>query len=623
MFKPVEMQKVRIVALSTVAKRLVAELHELGLMEISKVPESEFKTNTPFSDYAEISSRLVQLRSIRNILGKFSKKDSRKKISESKINALDNELKSLVKESSNLKNDIRRKNEELKTIDKLLDFEVDFSTLDTSITDYTLGSIPSHNYAKCLAKLEKHKSDFRLSSKRSKKEMILLFIHPEDIVLDGLLNKFAFVKMSVPKEITTPKKYKSKLLSEIERLKVRLTAVTARLSSLAEDYHKSINDLLNRYNIASQRSQIASNFAFSEKMVVLEGWIVKKEYESFSDQLKKDFGSKAGLFSITVPKDKPPVKLENPKILKTVEFFVKMFSLPNHREFDPTFLFFFTGPLFYGMIMGDVIYGIFSLIVSLLLLHKLKPKGILHFTIKLWMFSAIPAILFGVFFDEWMAMTHVDFFNYLGELVGLSVVIPASFYTGFSRVHNLTQLVGISALVGVINLALGYFLGAINEWNHNRRHAIAKIAWIGVDLGGAVAVMSFMFEIFPAETIGLYSAAILVISAIVVTITEGVIGVLEIPGLAGNILSYTRIAAVGVVGVILAEIINGFFLPDPTSIISIIIMLPLLLIMHGVNTLIVMVEALIQGGRLNIVEFQSKFVHGGGRVFQPFMLSSK
>jgi V/A-type H+-transporting ATPase subunit I len=111
-------------------------------------------------------------------------------------------------------------------------------------------------------------------------------------------------------------------------------------------------------------------------------------------------------------------------------------------------------------------------------------------------------------------------------------------------------------------------------------------------------------------------------SAFILAITEGFIGLLEIPGLMGNALSYARIAAIGVVGVVLAEIINEYFAPTPSAGLFLIITIPLFLIFHFVNMFVAMFEALIQGGRLNLIEFRSKFLKGGGSVFAPFSMKN-
>jgi V/A-type H+-transporting ATPase subunit I len=117
--------------------------------------------------------------------------------------------------------------------------------------------------------------------------------------------------------------------------------------------------------------------------------------------------------------------------------------------------------------------------------------------------------------------------------------------------------------------------------------------------------------------------AMAVVGFILVAGTEGLMGIVELPGFVGNLLSYTRIAVIGVVGVILGEIINEFLRPSPTQGFLALIVLPIYLGLHAANCAIAMFEALVQGGRLNIVEFRSKFFHGGGVLFAPFAMRVK
>jgi len=181
--------------------------------------------------------------------------------------------------------------------------------------------------------------------------------------------------------------------------------------------------------------------------------------------------------------------------------------------------------------------------------------------------------------------------------------------------------VGITAFVGMLHLAAGFILGAINEWNHNRKHAIAKVAWLGVETGMLLALLPALGLAEAAFTMA--GLVVLVISVITLAATEGVIGVIELPGLLGNILSYTRIAAIGIVGIVIAELLNEFIIPLPEQGIIALLLLPIFFVFHIVNCFIAMFESLVQGGRLNIVEFRSKFLHGGGEVFTPFILKTK
>jgi V/A-type H+-transporting ATPase subunit I len=110
------------------------------------------------------------------------------------------------------------------------------------------------------------------------------------------------------------------------------------------------------------------------------------------------------------------------------------------------------------------------------------------------------------------------------------------------------------------------------------------------------------------------------LAGIVIAVTEGFVGVIEIPSFMGNVFSYTRIAAVGMVGVVLAELVNQFLMPSPQQGLLALLFLPLFIGLHLLNCFIAMFESLIQGGRLNIVEFRGKFLQGGNEMFNAFAL---
>jgi V/A-type H+-transporting ATPase subunit I len=313
----------------------------------------------------------------------------------------------------------------------------------------------------------------------------------------------------------------------------------------------------------------------------------------------------------------PPTVLDNPTPSRPFEFLTSSYSLPNYYEFDPTIIYMITVPLLLGMIVGDTIYGMMMIPTSLWLMKIFKKSYIMSNVSKLWYYSGFTTIIFGLIFDEWFGFHHLQLFQLLGKW---GLIMPASpVYAGLNRIHDLSLLIGITVLVGLVHLGIGFILGAMNEWAHSKKHAAAKIAWLGVEIGGTFAVASLILHIPGVpEGLGMAGGILLALSAVVLVLTEGFIGLLEIPGLMGNALSYARIAAIGVVGVVLAEIINEYFAPKPEAGLFLIIIIPLFLVLHFVNMFVAMFEALIQGGRLNLIEFRSKFLKGGGSVFAPF-----
>ena len=95
-----------------------------------------------------------------------------------------------------------------------------------------------------------------------------------------------------------------------------------------------------------------------------------------------------------------------------------------------------------------------------------------------------------------------------------------------------------------------------------------RSSWIGVEFGMLFALLPFLPSMLPSlghidPNLTVVGIVLFVISVIALAITEGVLGIIEIPGLVGNILSYSRIAAIGIVGVVIADLLNKFIIPSP------------------------------------------------------------
>jgi len=304
---------------------------------------------------------------------------------------------------------------------------------------------------------------------------------------------------------------------------------------------------------------------------------------------------------------------------------VEFFGLPVYDEVEPAAILAMTFPIIYGMMVGDVGYGLMSVVIALVILSKFK-SGILNSVGKLWALAAIPTVLFGFFFDEWFGFSFQNFVAFFGVHVNGTFLSLFGIGLVLHRLEDISQLIVFTVMVGVLHLALGFLIGFFNEWHHNKTHAIAKLGWIGVLVSGLLLVPNLLFNapfIPLAFDQVLVGAILFVVCVILIVRADGIIGLFEIPGVAGNAMSYARIAAVGIVGVVIAEkiindlLVNGILAHTNNPIIFILV-LAFVILLHFVNTFLAMFESLIQGARLNLVEFYGKFFHGGGRKFAPF-----
>lgn len=627
MLKPVQMQKVRIIALRSAITNLIEELHKAGVMEIEKKAFEGLEARGPLEFFNVVSEQLVKIRAISAALEKYSEKKKSSEprliqineaLAQARSLGIEDELKALSANVSAKETEVSKLKEKLVTIKKLLIFKgIDFSALQTKTVSYRVGEYPSEKIDFLKQILDKEFRQYNVASPGDDPTTLILFSKIDKNV-DAILGNAGFTLLEVPPETTTAISTKRKLEDALKLAEAELEESNAKLKDLAAKHLGKVNDLIHSLKVEADRAEIASKFGFSKSMAVFEGWIIREDMGKLEKLVEKH---QSQILLESVPfthKEVPPTVLGNPKIASPFEFLTESYSLPNYFELDPSMVYLITLPILYGMIVGDVVYGFLSILISLFLLKKFKGSYVMRNVSRIWMYSAVATIVWGIIFNEWGGAGHE---YWLGpEGYGL---ISGPLYTGFHRLHDVAMLIAITAIVGILHLTIGFIIGAYNHWGYHRKHSYAKIAWIGVLYGGTLAISSIMFGVFP-EIVGFAGIGLMLLSAAGLAIFEGIVGILEIPGLLGNVLSYTRIAAVGIVGVVIAELVNDAFAPLPSKgILMAIIFFPLFVLLHFANCFVAMFEALIQGGRLNIVEFRSKFLEGGGRAFMPFSMHLK
>ena len=365
-------------------------------------------------------------------------------------------------------------------------------------------------------------------------------------------------------------------------------------------------------------------------------------------ELKKKLNGSGDIYVEVVDTEsaEPPVELENPKPARPFEFLIHLFSTPSYKEIDPTFVVFLIFPVFFGFMIGDAGYGIVMILLGYLLWKKMKSMPMLRQLGLIFLMGGVFALIFGLFvFGEVLAIPfhHIpgselpdvgNWSSYLGFEIPL--------YPLIHKLDNIGDLLLISIIGAAVHIGVGYIFGIVNEVKHDKKHAMAKFGWlivlfalffqfilIGYLMDNRVAeflinnifVFVSMYTVeFSGITISIISLVLIIIGIVMFVPAEGPMHVLEVIGLAANVLSYTRLAGIAVAKGAVALAFNVMLVPQLLSgNIGLIIMgVVFLFLSHALILILGSLAAGIQALRLNYVEFFLKFYKGNGYRFMPF-----
>ncbi|MEK7539850.1 MAG: V-type ATP synthase subunit I [Patescibacteria group bacterium] len=625
------MAKARIVGIRSQLPEFVKTLHEAGIAQVKEISPEHFRKESALDFFAEVSEELVKLEALKKSLPEVPAEKPRPEMTvaqalkEAKKLGLSEKITGIREKKDALLSKKQDLLDTQKNISLFSKFNFDFSKLfESSLVDVVAAKFLKKNFFLFTKELSEHKINFEFVEKELDKENLVVLVAFEK-------NKEAFVRLALEKTQATieniphitgePLQAIAEIRKEISIIEKQLEAIDSGLLALSKEHYAAICFISEILEIESEQALVSSKFARTEDLFVLEAYLPEKDFEKLANLFSEKFGErvyveKASKHELHMEIDEIPTLLDNPKQLSAFEFMTRFVSLPKSFDIDPTIVFAFVFPIVYGMMLGDVGYGLLSIAFALALMKISAPDGLLRPISAVWAVAAIPSIFFGIFFDEYFGFSHV----HLAEKFGFHI---EPIYHGLERLHNIQTVLILTIGLGFAIILLGFFLGFIREWREgNKSHAVGKLAWITLLISGTALLASVALG-----TDGMVGTAAIVgfvASLAVIVKAEGMIGLIEIPSVAGNILSFARILAVGLASVVVAATINDMVFPTlENGLVFFLISLPIFLFGHAFNTFLGMFEGLIQGARLNYVEFYSKFYSGGGKDFSPFRVKRK
>jgi V/A-type H+/Na+-transporting ATPase subunit I len=648
------MQRIAAVGLREERQRVVSLLYDLGVLQIeplSKSVASVLHAETDNAASKDVSEELLRVRSLMSALPPAKATERRgfasltDLIEASKSIGIDKEVASLKQSQERLSSqidDLKNKSALVRNLDFM---GGDLSVLDLESATSFFGSLSAEAYEQ-LRKGVSSLQDVILQPFGTEPVRVVVIVPKSQLEKFGAIIQGAEVRLErIPPMKGTAAEVLASLEKDRAQKESELGHANEVLREISEKYWGALSSVEEQLSIEARKIEIINNFGFTESSFVVEGWVPKKSLQGLKDALAR-YSSSTTLFEIGSD-SKAPTLMETPKRLRFFESFVRFYSTPQSNEFDPTIIFAFTFPLFFGLMLGDVGYGIVILGIALWIIQRVEhpggktlvPKALRRFARNIFkpaqfrklamamVPGAILGIIFGFIFNAYFGF-HLNqyLFSYLNSSLKLnlseSLITNGAILDPISS-RGLKTLLLLSGYIGLFEVSLGLVMGMINKyWEGEKRHIFGKLGWLFVAWGIVLIGLTVLHHgtVSPeANPLAGGYIALAIAGIALIAYGEGGQALIELPSIVSHILSYTRLVGILLASVALALVVDTLFLGDIAAgpafaIVGIVI----LVVGQLFNLTLALFEPGIQGARLIYVEYFSKFYHGQGRPFTPF-----
>ncbi len=631
MFKPVEMCRVVVAGSKEYLDATIEALYAQNALHITDFTEGDeqFEIGRPRPEATPLSEKAIRLRSLASYLNIKGKEDVDQKYDtatiqntvDERVEHLDFEVSTVTSKLSeidtNIKelNDKERRLEPIKTFDIPVEMYRGYGSLAVFVG--VVDSIPAINNVV---------PDYFLESAPYDKGHVIALFVPKASADETLkeLQEANFKELSLGDMEGMPRDILSSIDHERTALEADKRQGEERLAEIKKEHLAYILASDEYLTMETQKAEAPLRFATSKNAFVADGWVPTKSFDKISVSIQAATDGHV-LFerddSEPVKPERVPVALENPLPARPYEVILKAFARPKYNEIDPTIILFITYPIFFALMLGDVGYAIIIIALGLAVRWKLKSSGIRALATVL-IYSGILTFILGFVYNEFFG---VPIFGHRGLVTFLE--LPA-----LERLRDVAILLVITILIGVIHLTSGYVLGFKNVYSqHGLKQAIIeKLSWILILIPGVIAVAIILPGLTSGQgihlSIGLIaSLAGVLVGLILLLIGEGVIAILELPTLLSNVLSYSRLLAIGLASVGIALAVNTLAINLFISKGGFFILIGIIVLIGGhlLNLALGILDPGLQALRLQYVEFFTKFYQGGGIKYIPFGYTKK
>ncbi len=477
----------------------------------------------------------------------------------------------------------------------------------------------------------------------SSKEQTCIFIlcpnNNKDKVYE-ILREMNFTLPSLSIDIS-PAEQLELLEKQIEKTK---NSIVASISEM-ESYDKVRNDLkfLQDYDtMRLEKYEILGTLLQSKNVFIITGFITEKDSKALEDELISKFESVVE-FDEPKKRDDVPILYKNNGFSEPLEGVVNSYSPPGKGEADPTTVMSIFYYALFGLMLSDAGYGLLIALACAFALYKFRNtmEKPMRNTLKMYMFCGIATIFWGIMFSSYFGDIFDVVANTFFGVTNLPIIPPVWFYP----VEKPMLMLTFSMAIGIVHLLAGLAMKGYQMAKQKDYKGIVYdvVFWYVLLICGVVLLLSMniVTDILGVNP-NLSDKAVDVagiafgVSALGIILTNGresknpfkrfLKGIYALYGLSGylsDILSYSRLLALGLATGIIGTVVNQMAAMTAGGVLGPVFFIIIVLLGHGLNLAINALGAYVHTNRLQYVEFFGKFYEGGGKIFKPFSIHTK
>ena len=543
------------------------------------------------------------------------------------------EVEKIRERTAAIKGSIAAEEALMQSLVPYLDFPLGLNERDTKTACVLLGSVPAGIKEERILALGDEVGFVAEVLSRDARGAYLSVVTHKETEQDTLkaLATLGFLRASLKEEAGRVTAVFDAAQRRCDRLKKELERLDQRLYVLADNLTEVeiLSDLAHTAHMTEKNKEALLS---TKQCAVLTGWCPQRE----KARVTRTLGRLSAAYEFAPPAegDDVPVLLQNNAYARNFEWVLGMYSYPQYGKFDPTFVMSIFYFLIFGLMFADAGYGLALVVACFGAVRWLAPSDGMKRFLLMFGYCGISCIIFGVLFGSYFGNFPLAFMQNVLKLspqempnLALFPSLEANVAILFDPIQNPMGFLVVSLGVGALHLLAGM---AVKAYILCREGKVLDALF---DIGSYWLLFAGIGVVFLKKGVGILLIA-LGVAAIVATqgrakkgvagkLLGGFGGLYGLINYASDLLSYSRILALGLAAGVIAQVVNILATMKGASFIGFLLMLVVFVIGHLLNLVINVLGTFVHTSRLQYIEFFGKFYEDGGTPFQPMTTSTR